>query len=93
MLSPDVRALFKSPFKLWPGRRVCSADGHTAVTWFSGQHPRGWGRIQYMPDGQRLMNDWVTAYEKIVGAETDPEKVCELLNAAWAHGVEVQDAE
>jgi len=57
------------------------------VAWFNAPggriEGRGWGRFQYMEDGQQLYNVCDKTIKKIVGDETDSRKAVKFLNANW----------
>ena len=95
MTRAEIRALFVPPFRAVGFDEPSATIGNDPV--FTGLYvldtkenmaadrngARGWGRIQYMPDGERLHDLWCAEYVRIVGGERDCSKVAELLNAAW----------
>ena len=46
--------------------------------------PRGWGRIQYLPDGEKKMDLWEEFFWELVRDETDGQKIVNLLNESWS---------
>lgn len=87
--SPRVKALYRAPFTETCGY-VYDADGHTVADFrrsLDGRgalRPRGWGRLQYMPDGEAL-HDEAEAFliGLVAGHPTDPERCLAAINAAW----------
>ena len=42
--------------------------------------PRGWGRIQYLDNGDAAMDAWEAWFGAVVGAATDADEVVRQLN-------------
>lgn len=42
--------------------------------------PRGWGRVQYLPDGERQMDEWAEWALSAVGDAGDPEEAVRRMN-------------
>ena len=89
-----VRELYKPPFSTTHGY-IYDADHNTVADMrgepnsrapHQGFRPRGWGRIQYLPDGERL-HDAAEAYLLDVTKDVTADAVAcvAALNAAWGH--------
>lgn len=72
---------FERPFRwdgmayFWDAKNQMAADFDGGLI-----RARGWGRVQYREDGEEDMDMWAAWVADIVGTETDPEKIVELLN-------------
>ena len=85
-----VRSLFAAPFEavgptesqplyLLDSKAHVAASRLTRKRW----EPRGWGRHQYMEDGEARHTAWCVFFESLVKDERDAAKVVALLNEAW----------
>lgn len=94
-IDPDIKALWRAPFKHHAYGWIFDANGEVASTTSHGrQIPRGWGRIQYLvtpggrkgkynPEMEAVYDRWCDTFRAIVGDETDPDAVARLLTDAW----------
>lgn len=84
-----VAELFRGPFRReFDSGYIRDADLHTTVTDFhdgEGPIPRSWGRIQYLPDAEALMDEWAAYFEVLIGDETDLNVIAALLTYAWPY--------
>jgi len=86
-LSSEIRKLYRPPFKydkisyIWDANNEMVADFMLPP---NSIRPRGWGRMQYMPNGDKL-HDACEAFIKELCKDfpTEPEKCVAALNAAW----------
>lgn len=65
---------------------VFSYDGERDIGWMS----RGWGRIQYLPDGAQLFDAWTLEFNALVRDDMTAQEVCDALNAVLAVTAEVR---
>lgn len=81
----DVPAGFVRPFKYDGWEFIFDADGNMAADLYEGAiRPRGWGRIQYLPNPHLTMNEWEFWLKRKVGDCTEPEEVVRRMNAEEA---------
>lgn len=90
--SPRVRALYRAPFTETCGY-VYDADGHTVADFRRALtvgaeplalRPRGWGRLQYLPDGEALHDEAEAFLINLVAEHpTDRAWCLAAINAAW----------
>ena len=76
--------LFTPPLRI-VGSYVWDAAGHMVASRGPSDEfygPRGWGRIQHLPDGDSLMSAWEREYAEIVGEQTTAEAVIAALRPA-----------
>lgn len=92
-----VRALWKGPFVLCPMARYIRGAGNKNSTVAShlkhrgDNEPilaRGRGRIQYLPNGAKKMDEWKAFFANLLEASniTTLEEACKALNIAWEKG-------
>jgi len=92
-VDPDVKKLFVPPFTAHGPEggapivvsdrmknTVATAYGTGSCWWM----PRGWGRHQYMEDGEALHDAWCAFFRALVGDERDAVEVVRRLNEAWS---------
>lgn len=94
----QAKALYKPPFR-YEHRYVWDADDHMVADFrghrFKGVRNfrvRGWGRLQYFPDGEALHDRMGQLFEALV-PETDPtpDTVINALNAFWTNPFSEED--
>lgn len=89
-MNEKLRDLYKPPFRLGPYDRYVFDSLHNTVADFNGDgggfRVRGWGRFQYLEDGDKIHDQMEALLLYIVGNEKDPHKIVGLLNAAWKEG-------
>lgn len=91
MIPPHVLGLYRGPFQesyLY----IYDADGHTVAD-FRGDidggprqsfRPRGWGRLQYFKDGEKLHDDAERVLLAIVANHSCDVGAClDAINDAW----------
>jgi len=98
-LPPDVKTLFRAPFRTdrqivgkdWPsGRRSLrlydgNMDTVSTVSIHTGDPvPRGYGRSQYLPNGDARHDAWCAWFTANVPERATLEDVARILNEAWA---------
>lgn len=89
-----VHALWKGPFVLCPmamyihdaGNRNAMVASHWKHR--GGDEPilaRGWGRIQYLSNGAKKMDEWEAFFTNLLKSNNIAtlEETCAALNAAW----------
>lgn len=84
--SPEVKALFRAPFKTCPmDLFVMSEDGNMAASPEDdeGVMPRGWGFIQKRRGGDRLYDAWCDWFEANIPRGVLAPECARLLNEAW----------
>ena len=72
---------FTRPFKLDLHKiYILDATGRTAADLVMGPRARGWGRIQYQPDGDAQMSAWTAYFNAVTHGTTDPQEILRRLN-------------
>lgn len=89
-----VRALWRGPFVLCPmAMYIHDAGNKNSMVACHWKHrgndepilARGWGRIQYLPNGAKKMDEWEAFFANLLKTNniTTLEEACAALNAAW----------
>lgn len=88
---PDVRSLWLPPFKVAPSAAapsfVVDARGTMMASLDDDDEPaaipRGWGRVQYLACGNKLMTAWESWWAANIPSTATLAEAADLLNAAW----------
>ena len=81
-IPPGVLGLFRTPFYHDGGGYIRDGAFNVAAS-YTPPVPRGWGRIQYLPNGSELFDQWSTVFRTIAGDATDHDTIARLLTEHW----------
>lgn len=85
VIPEEVLTLFKAPFVHDGYDYVRDADSETTAS-FSPVVPRGWGRIQYLENGEARFDEWVRVFNAVVGGQPcaqGHDEVARRLTEHW----------